>query len=301
MQAANPSWSQRLREVAANFWLMIFFWLCENAQRLAMASRPAFCVLAMVFSPAIRRGARSNARFLLGPHSTRYQRARLLYRRLGSFYLFCFDVACSRRCTMEQMRLRVQWIGGREIYRKARAAHCGMIVVTAHMGSFELAMAELRAVEEHVHVLFRRDAVGLFERQRRELRRRLGIHEAALDDGWTVWIKLREALLNNHVVVIQGDRVLPGQKGKCAPLMGGQMELPLAPIKLAMATGAPIVPIFSLRAPDGRIQLLVNEPVIVSAGEDVSRPLLHWAGILERQIADYPDQWLMLQPAWHSD
>jgi len=299
MQTADPSWQRRLRQAAAAFWLAKFFWICERIPRLALAARPLLCALAIVCSPSVRRNARSNARYLLGSDATRFQRMRLLFRTLSSFYLFCFDVARSCRDSPDEMRKRVRWIGGREIYRQARAAHRGMIVVTAHMGSFEVAMAELRAVEENVHVLFHRDAVGLFERQRGELRRRLGLHEAALDDGWTVWIKLREALLNDQVVVIQGDRVLPGQKGRCVPFMGGQMELPLAPIKLAIATGAPIVPIFSLRTPDGGIQLVVKEPVQISAGEDESLPLLHWAQVLEQQIATHAHQWLMLVPAWH--
>jgi phosphatidylinositol dimannoside acyltransferase len=282
----------------ANFWLAIFFRLCERAPRLALAARPIICALAMAGSPAIRRGVRSNARYLLGPNATLLQRGRLLYRTLSSFYLFCFDVAGGSCLTAEELRGRVQSVDGHEIYRQARAAGRGMIVLTAHMGSFEVAMAQLRAVEEHVHVLFHRDAVGFFERQRCELRRRLGIHEVALDDGWTVWISLREALLNDHVVVIQGDRILPGQKGRRVPVLGSAMELPLAPIKLALATGAPIVPIFSLRNPDGGIQLAIKEPIDVSAGDDESLPLSQWAKILEQQIVTHPHQWLMLLPAW---
>jgi phosphatidylinositol dimannoside acyltransferase len=298
MEIPNPSWPQRLGKAVVGFWLAKFFRLCERAPRLALAARPIICAMAMAASPAVRRAARENARYLLSPRSTRFQRARLLYRTLSSFYLFCFDVARSRGLSVEELRGRVHSVVGREIYDQARAARRGVIVVTAHMGSFEVAMASLRGVEEHVHVLFRRDDIGLFERQRCELRQRLGIHEAALDDGWTVWIKLREALLNDQVVVIQGDRVLPGQKGRCVSVLGGSMELPMAPIKLALATGAPIVPIFSLRNADGGIQLIIKEPVHVSAGEDEGLPLLQWAKVLEQQIATHADQWLMLTPAW---
>ena len=301
MQVANPLWPRRLRQAAANFWLAQFFWLCEHAPRVALAARPLICALAMVVSCALRRAARSNGRYLLGPQSTRFHRAQLLYRTLSSFYLFCFDVAHSRSLTAEELRGRVRSIDGQENYRQARASHRGLIVVTAHMGSFEVAMAELRAVEEHVHVLFRRDAIGLFERQRCELRRRLGIHEAALDDGWTVWINLREALLNDQVVVIQGDRVLPGQKGQRVPFLGGRMELPMAPTKLALATGAPIVPIFSFRNPDGGIRLMIKEPTQISASEDQDLMLLNWARVLEQQVATHPHDWLMLHPAWLND
>jgi len=301
MQTPEPTKPTRLRQAAGNFWLGAFFWICDHAPRLALAMRPISCAAAMAFSRDVRRGARANARYLLGAKCTRLARWRLLYRTLSSFYLFCFDVAWSRRATAEELRKRVRWAGGQELYRQARAAHRGMIVVTAHMGSFEVAMAELRAVEEHVHVLFRRDAVGLFEQQRSQLRKRLGIHEAALDDGWTVWIRLREALLNDQVVVIQGDRILPGQKGRPVPFLGGRLELPLAPFKLALATGASIVPIFTRRAPDGGIELIVKEPVAIDSRDDESRALLDWASLLEEQIAACPEQWLTLGAAWLDD
>jgi len=301
MEAPNDQ-SAQWREALSRFWLRRFFWLCAHAPALLTAARPLICAAAFAFSPAIRRGTRCNARRVLGPDSTRHAQNRLARATLNSFYLFCCDVGFSRGKSLKELLSRIDQVEGRENYQRARALRRGMIVVTAHMGSFEVALAALREMEEHVHVLFRRDAIGEFERQRSELRGRLGVSEVTVDQGWTMWISLRQALLDDQVVVIQGDRVLPGQKGQRVPFLGGQMELPASPIKLAIASHAPIVPIFSVRTPRGKIKLMIEAPIEVGLEEEqsheVSHPaLLKLARVIETQIRAFPDQWLLLQQA----
>jgi KDO2-lipid IV(A) lauroyltransferase len=240
---------------------------------------------------------------LLGPNSITGRRDQLARRTLASFYSFCCDVGTTRHSTIEELQARVESVQGRETYLRARALRRGAILVTAHMGSFEVALAALRSMEENIHVLFRHDADDEFERLRSNLRRRLGVHEVSVDNDWTIWIKLRQALQADHVVVIQGDRVLPGQKGQAVPFLGGTMQLPASPVKLALASDAPIIPIFSVRTATGKIHLVVQEPIHVHPTTEPDRhaphpALLELAGVMQKQILAHPDQWLLLEPAW---
>jgi hypothetical protein len=140
---------------------------------------------------------------------------------------------------------------------------------------------------------------------RRSLRERLGVREAAIDEGWTIWMRLRDALAADEVVNLQGDRVMPGQKGQAVRFLHGHLLLPTGPIKLATASGAPLVPVFSIRTPDGRIRIHIEEPIWVDPAaaqvEGVHPALLEFAAILERYVKAYPEQWLLLQPAFVED
>ena len=132
------------------------------------------------------------------------------------------------------------------------------------MGSFEVAVAALRQKEPRVHIVFKRDQVSRFEQLRSALRRRLGVIEAPIDQGGVgMWVGLRDALRRDEIVVLQGDRVMPGQKGQRVPFLSGHLLLPTGPVKLAQASGAPIVPIFSTRTPEGNIRISVAEPIFV--------------------------------------
>ena len=289
----------RARRALTEFWVRAFFWTSEHAPAFVRATRGLFCRMTFRASRSIRRGTTANARRILGPDAAGADVEALARRTFSNFYAVSSDIGRSFSASRELLFSRVESIEGKENYRAARAAGRGVIVVTAHMGSFEVGLAALREQERgRIHVVFKRDLFARFERLRSDLRRRLGVEEAPVDDGWTVWIRLRDALLADEAVVLQGDRVMPGQKGEAVPFLGGRLVLPTGPVKLAQATGAPIVPIFSVRAPDGAVRLYI-EPAIEFRAAETS--LHQWAAVLERFVRAFPDQWLMLQPALLDD
>ena len=296
--------ASRFRAAAAAFWLAAFFYAAEHAPRLTVLAQRPFCRVVYFCSSWIRRGTLANARRVLGPGAAQPQVAALARRTLASFYLFCCDVGRSFGMSPGGLLAQIESAEGHAHYAAARAAGRGVIVITAHMGSFEVGMAALRQVERNnIHVVFRRDRFERFERQRSSLRARLGITEAPVDEGWTIWVRLRDALQADEAVVLQGDRVMPGQRGEAVPFLGGTLLLPSGPVKLALATGAPIVPIFSVRTPAGKVKLFIEPPIEPGArATDGPHPaLLQWAALLERYVRTYPDQWLLLQPALVED
>ena len=302
---APDSPGTRLRAAAAAFWLGAFFYAAERAPRLTVLAQRPFCRVVYFCSNWIRQGTTANARRVLGPGASEQRVTALARRTLASFYLFCCDVGRSFGMSHGDLAARIDSADGHAHYAAARAAGRGVIVVTAHMGSFEVGMAALRQVERNnIHVVFRRDRFERFERQRSALRARLGITEAPVDEGWTVWVRLRDALLADDAVVLQGDRVMPGQKGEAVPFLGGTLMLPGGPVKLSLATGAPIVPIFSVRTPGGKVKLFIEPPIETDGLRATDGPhpaLLRWAALLERYVRAYPDQWLLLQPALVED
>ncbi len=224
---------------------------------------------------------------------------------MGHFYDFIVDVGRSSRMDARELAERIEGVEGRDEYLALRRAGGGAIIVTAHMGSFEVGLAALAAVETNIHVVYKRDALDEFETIRQSLRRTLGIREAAIDDGWETWVRLRDALEQDHVVVMQADRAMPGQKAGSVPVLGGHLSLPLGPVKLAQISGSPIVPVFAVRTSSGQCRVFA-EPAIVAdvTAEPVDgvHPALRQIGrAIERFIAAYPEQWLVLAAAFEED
>jgi KDO2-lipid IV(A) lauroyltransferase len=275
------------------------FFVAQRAPWFARLTRGWFPWLAVHASPFIRRGTRANARRILGARVGK--RAELRFGRavLANFIDFVLDIGRAVRMSRAEISARVEGIEGHERYVAARAGGRGAIVVTAHRGSVEAGLAALRDFEERIHVVFKREP-GRFERIRQTLRERLGVIEQPVDDGWGVWVKLRDALRANEVVAIQGDRVMPGQKGMRMAMLGGHVLLPTGPVKLAIASGAPIVPVFSVRTPGGRIKLFIEDP-IVGEGNDVDGAMEKMAAVIAAYVARYPEQWLVVHPAFCED
>jgi len=283
------------------FWLRLFFRLTAIAPRWVRTLKPVFVRLAWWFAPSIRRGTDANARRIFDDALDSRQRRHFSLAVIGYFYDFVFDVGRSLRATREELSARIASVEGHDKYVAARSARSGAILLTAHMGSFELGIVALRQMNERVHVVFRRDRIDGFERLRSAMHQRLGVVEAALDDTWTVWLRLRDALRADEVVAIQGDRVMPGQNGVEMPFLRGHLLLPSGPVKLASASGAPIIPVFTVRAPDGRVRIFVEDAINVPhplderAMDEAMRKIAH---VLEKYVRAYPEQWLVLAPAF---
>jgi lauroyl/myristoyl acyltransferase len=292
---ARGSVAERFRAAAAMFWLDFFFFHARHAPWACVIGKAFFLGFAMVFSRKIRANTRLNAQGIFGPGVSTAQTRQFATAMLGNFYDFVYDVGRSLGRSREWMLGRIAGIEGEEPYRVARRLGKGAIIVTAHLGSFEVGMAALLEREKTVHVIFKRDSSGRFEAIRSQLRRQLGVNEAPIDEGWTVWMRLRDALRNDEVVVVQGDRVMPGQKGQAVPFLHGSMLIPTGPAKLAMASGSPIIPIFSIRLPDGKVRIFIEEPIVI---QDVEAGVRQIAQVVEKYVRAYPEQWLMLDRAF---
>jgi lauroyl/myristoyl acyltransferase len=69
-------------------------------------------------------------------------------------------------------------------------------------------------------------------------------------------------------------------------------------VKLALATGAPIVPVFSIRTPSGKVRLCVEPAIFATADDGIDAAMKRVADVIGKYIRLHGDQWLMLQPAW---
>jgi KDO2-lipid IV(A) lauroyltransferase len=107
---------------------------------------------------------------------------------------------------------------------------------------------------------------------------------------------------------MQGDRAMPGQRSQTVPLLHGSVRLPTGPVKLAQLTGSPIVPVFVVRTAGGRYEVHLCEAIDVNdvdadatGGNPVDVALRALAARIETFIAKYPQQWLVLEPAFTED
>ncbi len=261
-----------------------------------------------MFSASLRRATFANAGRILGNECTPASRRRLAKAMIGSFYDFFLEVGRHQDFDAAQVMAEVESITGEDVYRAARAAGKGAIMVTAHIGSFEVGAAILKAREPKVWVVFQRDPMPVFEKLRSEMHRRAGLIEAPVnpaggEDAWTVWLKLRDALTRDEVVLMQGDRVMPLQRGHRLPFLGGHIVMPPGPVKLALATGAPIIPVCAPRGSSGRVRIIMGKPIWVESGTEAGpHPAdLELARVLEEWVKQFAGQWMMVQPVWCED
>ncbi len=303
--SAALKWANK---ASSDFWLSFFFWHAHRQPWFARGTKPFFQYFVWRYSEHLYGGTMANARHILGESSTHAEREKLARQIIDNFYDFVCDVGLALGQSRQQMVDRIDTVERRELFDAIRTtgatAGKGAIVVTAHMGSFEVGAAALMQREKRLHVLFRRDALDMFEQIRSTLRKKVGVTEVPLDEGWTIWMRLRDALSRDEVVLIQGDRVMPGQKGQAVRFFDGHILLPTGPVRLALVSGSPIIPVFSVRMPNGKIRLFVEDAILVGdvpGGVSTDDAMEKLGAVLEKYVRTYPEQWLENHPVWIED
>lgn len=264
--------------------------------------RPLLVRAIWASTPTIRDALRRNAHVLLGPDKDPRACRKFGLEVLAEVQRYIDDLITGALGRKHVAEAEIQSLGELEEYYARRESGGGMVIATAHMGSFEAAASILTRLEKKVHVLYARDPSRSMERIRSRLRRRLGVVEHAVDDGLQTWRALQQALENNEAVALPADRVQPGQPGFAAPLLGRMTRLPAGPFKLAMASGAPVVPVFCWRTDNDDYKVSVGSPIEFK--QTYTRDLGNHAGVrkyiesFEEVLRQHPAQWLMVFDAW---
>jgi KDO2-lipid IV(A) lauroyltransferase len=219
----------------------------------------------------------------------------LNFRDHGKAYA---DLMQLPRARVESMRplLKVQ---GWEYLEEARSLGKGVLVVSCHMGSYEVVAAIWSATLAPVSFFAEEvEPRTLFEWYR-DTRARLGISVLTLDHGGIR--KVLEALREQEMVITAIDRDITGT-GYLMPFFGKLAPIPLGPAAIALRLGTPLFPVFVYRLPDDTY-MAEGAPLVqaVSTGNPRADQVRATEGVLrhmERFIQQHPEQWHVPHKIW---
>ena len=267
---------------------------------------PPFAALAAVLSYLLagpqRRGQRANLRVVTGR-----QQVELLL--LSSMYKFCrnwCDLVLMSRLRGERLQALIGRRSNPQPLEAALAAGHGAILISPHLGTWELGGLGLADLGYRVNVLTYREPDELVNEQRKQVReaRGIGVIYVDRDDSSPLAIiEAVNALRRNEIVCLIGDR--DGSSNTVVvPFFGHPTPLPAGAAHLALATGAPVIPVFVVLENDGRYATLMEEAIFFSARhghnrEVVQQGMTRLAAVFERYIRQYPDQWYNFFDFWN--
>ena len=189
---------------------------------------------------------------------------------------------------------------GCENLEKALEGGQGAIIVTAHMGHWDLggaALAKRFKTNVVVERLPSKKLFGLFAKFR--------VYQGMKVIAAPNLRQLLEALARNEVVVLLGDRDMDG-KGAAIPFFGRITTMPRGAAALARKTGASVLPAFVIKE-SGRehysvsIEKELNISKSESKSKDIEANTLKITQVIEDCIKMHPDNWYMLQPIWKKE
>lgn len=187
-------------------------------------------------------------------------------------------------------------IEGREHLDRALAGGRGAILVTAHLGCWELLAAGLARAGYPLKALARPLREARLDRMLRRHRVRMGVETLS---SKTLPVQAVRHLRQGGVLgVLIDQRIRHG--GTWVTFLGQPTRLTDAPARLALTTGSPLVPVGIRRLPGHRHEITVLPALAPrESGDAVERLTQDLAAAAEGLIRRAPEQWIWIHPRWN--
>lgn len=254
--------------------------------------------LTYLLAGQMRRAALANVSRVLGrPTTDAYVRltARRCFQTSGrNFWDLCSLPHLRRQQLLE--RTAVDAAAWARLEQVVSERH-GLIIVTAHLGAFDIASQLLTGLSVPFMPLTAQTTSSWLFLVVTQLRRSWGAVVEPVSPG--TLRRLIGHLRRGGVVGLVADRDVY-HTGRPVWLFGHRTTLPIGPVRIALETGAPVVAIFSPREGD-RYRLELEEFPIQRTGDvehDIDVNMAGLAALFERKLRIWPDQWVMFQRAW---
>ncbi|MCX7635359.1 MAG: lysophospholipid acyltransferase family protein, partial [Syntrophales bacterium] len=217
------------------------------------------------------------------------------YRHLGIVAAEFFSIP---RINRENIH---EWVEfeGLENFDRAYGEGKGILSIVAHFGNWEMMTVAFPLARKPLDIVYRP-------------------LDSPVLDNLTSWVRLlngntlipkggsgrtiRRLLGENRVIGILSDQNVSVREGVFVDFFGRPACTAVGLAVLAMQTGAPVLPAFMPRMPDGRYRFILGEPVPVDNTGDYERDLVtntqRFTKIVEGMVRRYPEQWFWLHQRW---
>ena len=202
------------------------------------------------------------------------------------------------RMSPDDIRARCR-LKGEEHFLSALEAGRGIILVSAHLGNWEIGLQYLAChLGKRVHLVVRPLAPRRLDRWVNHARTRFGNHLISKKQAFP---KMLKAARENGIVALMAD--LSSRKQSVAvDYFGRRARTSPAAALLAARCRAPIIAAFTTRNPDGSFSIEISPPIAVQRSgnlkDDLRRNTQRITDIVEMAVRAHPDQYLWLQKRW---
>ncbi|HEX6177850.1 MAG TPA: lysophospholipid acyltransferase family protein [Thermoanaerobaculia bacterium] len=226
------------------------------------------------------------------------------FRTYRVFWNFAWTITDNAR--FRELAITPDWhFKGLEHLAELESRPGGAIILTAHMGSYDLGANVFSTVSSRQIVMVRAPETDpktqQFESEQRETGTAETLRVNFNVNSTDLAIELLHAIEAGHLIAIQGDRVTSGVASVNVKFFGRTVPLPAGPFALAMASRAPIYPLFIIRGGRRRYVLQTCPPITVerrsrNRDEDLRAAVQAWAQQLETVVASQWQQWFTFEP-----
>ena len=248
-----------------------------------------------LFKPKIRQASDDFLNRVYGPRPW-FVRWRQSYRHLLTFGILLLDRSVELAQTKNNFQVQVP---GLQQMRDSLKSDRGVVILTGHFGSPELAVPHIKDLDEArpFNFVIYRDITDKTERFHFDQWNAVkSIHVISSIDALSAGVQMMAALHRNESVGMRADRAMSGRT-VAVSLLGRRVGMPAGPFTAAVLSRAMVVTAFNLRVGYRRYHMYTSEPRYYEFSDPCSKQAAieqaahDYAAELEKLLRRYPYQW----------
>ena len=245
-----------------------------------------------------RRLALHNLRLAYGEEKTEAERRTIALKSFMNMGQNFIDFCRMQSLLRKDPRSFIEMEGFDNI-EKALAQGKGAILLTGHLGSWELMAAAYAHLGLPVTAIVSSIGDPAVDQFMNTMRESCGYETLPKRDA-TQGVASR--LRQNILVGILADQS-PRNDGVPVEFFGRTAGATRGPAVFALRSGSPVIPAFAIRLEDPtKHKFIVEKPLeLIRTGdisEDIARNTQLFQSVIERYVRRYPEQWLWMQKRW---
>ena len=255
-------------------------------------------ILAVVLKRRIKASL-NNLRYVFGDTMTMSELIELNGRIVAHFAQMLFEAPHILRLNRANLN-RYVIFDNEDAVSQALKKGRGVFMLTGHFGNWELmsAAVTLRFIARGAVVVRPADFAPA-DRLLESLRSRFGTEIIPKKRAMK---KLLAVKKENKVIGILLDQNVDWYEGVFVPFLGKSACTNKGLALVALRTGSPVIPVFSVRQPDGRYRVVFEDEVpLLRTGDkikDTEENTALFTQIIEKYVRQYPDQWFWFHKRW---
>ncbi len=220
-----------------------------------------------------------------------------MFRHLGTNVAESLWLTAERIGGFVEDRIRIE---GMEHAERARAQGTGALILTAHLGNFDLLCCAAPAIGFPLSTVAKRMRNTAADAWIRDRWRSFGVDVLPPRNSIRDCIRaVREGRLLGFML----DQNMTRDEGVFVEFFGRPACTTTGLAVLAAYTGAPVMPVFVHREHDGRHRIRVLPPLEPPAGrepESLRDATQSYTRVIEAQVRAHPEQWIWLHRRWRT-
>jgi predicted LPLAT superfamily acyltransferase len=236
-----------------------FYWLMRlggMARGYHMAN--IVSVWYVLFYPSIRRRCSFYLRRRFPEHNGFFQRWFDTFRMVQAYATTLVDIKVLALFGSEKFTVASP---DRERLTELAQKTGGFVLIHAHMGCWQIGMSTLKQFKRDVSVVMAPD------RHIQAMLQHFALKVIDPRSGLQSAMEMTETLLGGNILVMMGDRTLGSDKGTVpVNLLGGTVHFPIAPFRMASATGMPVLVMTAPRTGKRQYEMRLAKVIQVPPG-----------------------------------